>query len=228
MNSRRIVLTIGIFLGFSCLNNNNENLVKAASLGNFEEIRKMLNKGAQPDFRDATGKTPLQILLSLPDISQKNFEMESILIEFIQHGADINQMDAKGNTALFYAIESGNYDLTRSLVHHGANVNHRNQNLHTPLFKAVGFTHRPGIEISGMDLVRILYQAGGDIFLKDKEGKNLMHSSRDPMITAWLMEKGLSPKLRDNYGKTPLDYFTSEIFKARDSIAEKSSEKNKN
>jgi ankyrin repeat protein len=213
--------------GVSCRNNINENLLEAASKADLSTVKDLLDKGANPDYPDVQGKTALHILCSLPSLENESRGADSMIFNFIQHGANVNLPDKKGNTPLFYSTQAGNYDATVSLVNHGANVNQRNNDLRTPLFNAVAFVIAGVKEIRGLEFVRFLYQAGADIFVKDKEGKNLMHNSKDPVITAWLIDHGLSPSLRDNYGKTPLDYFSAEIFKVRDSMTGYSKTKDK-
>ena len=219
-NSLIIVFIIFVIhLNFSCNKSIHENLIEAARNGEISKIKTILDNGANVNYQDASGKTVLHLLCLLPFVEDNSQSSDSIFLYLIDHGSDVNIADKNGNTPLFYSIQSGNYDVTVFLVNHGANVNQRNKNLQTPMYNAVSFIISGVKEVRSIEFVRFLYQAGADILVKDKEGKNLMHNSKDPMITAWLIEHGLSPRLKDIYGKTPLDYSSAEIFKMRDAIA---------
>jgi len=43
--------------------------------------------------------------------------------ELLNHGANIENYDKNGRTALFDAVVNGNIELARLLIDHGANVN---------------------------------------------------------------------------------------------------------
>lgn len=193
--------------------------MSAVRTGDIIKIKDSIRNGGDPNFQDSSGKAVLHHLCSQEDLIKEQPGEENIWFHLIARGADINRTDINGNTPLFACIQSGNYPGTLALVNHGARVNHRNNDLRTPLFTAVGFVIAGINNIPSMRFVRLLHEAGADIFIHDREGKNLMHASKDPGVTAWLIEHGLSPKLKDKYGKTPLDYSSAEIFRLRDIIA---------
>lgn len=55
----------------------------------------------------------------------------------IDNGADIDDKDRNGNTALHYCVYYKNYELMKYLVDNGANVNIQDNNGNTPLMLAV-------------------------------------------------------------------------------------------
>jgi len=67
-------------------------------------------------------------------------DVEAILgveIELIQAGADINAVDNEGNTALYYALKSGDAASARYLIKKGADYNRPNNQGETPVQVAV-------------------------------------------------------------------------------------------
>lgn len=211
-----IVAYLTIWLS-SCEGKINSELIDSARIFDVTQIQELLKKGGDPNYADSSGKTALHWLCIFAESKPGN--SQRIIHLLTGYGANVNLQDHDGNTPLFYAIKSGNYEATESLVNHGARINIKNKYLQTPVFQAVSFIVAGNPEVNSMNYVRLLYEAGADLRVKDKEGKNLIHASRNPEVTAWLIEKGLNPKERDKYRKTPLDYSSSEIFQLRDSIA---------
>lgn len=67
--------------------------------------------------------------------SEKNdVELAKVVID---NGADIDDKDRNGNTALHYCVYYKNYELMKYLVDNGANVNIQDNNGNTPLMLAV-------------------------------------------------------------------------------------------
>ena len=72
-------------------------------------------------------------------------------------GADVNQRDSNGRTALMVAVTFGDGEMVRHLLAAGADVNLPNSDGHTPLLHAVVMNHR--------DIVRQLLTSSADIDL---------------------------------------------------------------
>jgi len=70
----------------------------------------LLEKGASPNARDCTGRTPLFKIENLIDIGK-------ILLE---HGADVNARDNNGWTPLMAAIRLGSVEMVKFLSEHDA------------------------------------------------------------------------------------------------------------
>jgi len=217
----RVVFGAFIFMSmfwgaFACKKDGNVNLLTSAKTLDMAGLKNLVENGADPNYQDGDGKTILH-LLGINFLGKD--EADAMVHYLVQQGARIDAADKSGNAPLFDAILGGNLDLAVSLVHHGADVNFQNPRGQTPLFMAVSLITAGPRQTRGLDMARFLQQAGGNIFARDNDGKNLIHYSKDPETTAWLIEQGQSPALRDNFGKTPLDYNRDEILKLRDSIA---------
>jgi len=57
-------------------------------------------------------------------------------------GANLNQVDYNGRSALHMACAEGNYKVVEVLIQHGANVNMKDRWGQTPLQVAVSFKHQ--------------------------------------------------------------------------------------
>lgn len=68
----------------------------------------LLSRGASPHIADVSGTTPLQLVSSFGDVA--------LMRTLINAGASINNCDAEGEHALFYAIRSGSLEAVKLLV----------------------------------------------------------------------------------------------------------------
>eukprot|EP00919_Chromeraceae_sp_WS-2016_P057608 GHVR01136572.1.p1 GENE.GHVR01136572.1~~GHVR01136572.1.p1 ORF type:complete len:140 (-),score=16.10 GHVR01136572.1:176-595(-) len=59
----------------------------------------------------------------------------------IEKGADVNEIDTYGRTALFWACEHGELDLVKLLIENGADINHKDKKRETPLMVAADSRH---------------------------------------------------------------------------------------
>ena len=106
----------------------------------------LLEHGADADYPDYYGKTPLHIALrgGVIDVAQL----------LLHHGANPNHPDNYGDTPLHITSQSGFIDSVQLLLNHGAEPNHPGNYGETPLHSASqgGFT----------DVVRLLLHHGAD------------------------------------------------------------------
>ena len=92
-------------------------------------------------------KDHLTFLLQYVDINSQNEEGNTLLHSkiyyenqikvFVQNGADVNQANEAGETAIFKAINSKMKPIVRILIKHKANVLHYNRKRQTPLTLAI-------------------------------------------------------------------------------------------
>lgn len=93
-------------------------LTIAAMNGHVEVCRLLLDHGADPNHPAIS-----------PPILSKNFQGNAhkvtpdILTLLIDQGAIVNAEEADGETALFYAVRSGQLSLVQCLLEHGAEMN---------------------------------------------------------------------------------------------------------
>ncbi len=108
--------------------------------------------------------------------------------EVLKGGADPNQTDSAGATALMWAVPD--IEKTRRLLERGANVNARSTNLgRTPFLIAAGY---PG----SVDVLTLLLEHGADLRAKDTAGLSALASamvSADLEVVRFLVARGLDP-----------------------------------
>jgi ankyrin repeat protein len=103
---------------------------------------------------------------SSPEVCLRNAALSSdkvMLEDAINNGADINDPDETGQTALHFAADKGCIDCLNLLLNAGANVNAIDQDGIGVLQTAV----IAGIDVEG---VRVLMEAGADPYMEDNDG----------------------------------------------------------
>jgi ankyrin repeat protein len=129
--------------------------------------------------------------------------------ELLKLGADPNQTDAVGATALLWA--ASDIDKTRLLLDRGANVNARSTNLgRTPFLIAAGV---PG----NVDVLALLLKHGADLRAKDTAGFSALAiamASADLEVVRFLVARGLDPN------DVPLAAMRAALARARPALIE--------
>ena len=83
----------------------------AASSGNLEKVKKLLDAGVNVDLRDGRGRTPLMFAME-----GRNDDIVSLLLI---KGADVHAKDERGCSVLLYAINGGDVKQVRFLLTQG-------------------------------------------------------------------------------------------------------------
>lgn len=131
-------------------------LRKAAQDGDMTAVKELLDKGANVNSKDDTGKTALLWVAPARD----NPEMVKFLIA---KGADVNAKDNNGETALMIAASQSNPGILAALIEAGAEVNAQNNSGGTALMSAA---FRANLEE-----IKILLTKDADLKLKDNKGR---------------------------------------------------------
>ena len=164
----------------------------AAFDGNVERMRKLLEKGENPNVRDEYGSTPLH-----KAASRGHVDIARLLLEY---GADPNVRDEYGWTPLHNAAYRGHVDVVAHLLERGADPNIQNKDGSTPLHKAASRGH--------VDVVRLLLEHGADPTVKNKDGATPLDIAREGgydgvvslieefHIEEWLRRRGGPPRQR--------------------------------
>lgn len=123
--------------------------------------------------------------------------------EIIANGADINERDADGLTALIVASAKSRISILNELLVLGANPNITDDDNKTPLMYAIGESD---------DRIRIcfnLIQAGADINAQDNYGKTALMEAANlgsPSSVKLLIKMNADINIKDVEGKSALDY----------------------
>lgn len=133
--------------------------------GNLEVAKMLLVAGANINIQNDKGLTPLMLIMSSFEGVQQDQAKESLraVVRFIlQNGAQVDVNDAKGKTALFYAVEQKDLPAIDLLLTAGANINHKNNAGETAIFL-------PAKE-GNIEMVKALLQKGASAKIANKQG----------------------------------------------------------
>lgn len=133
-----------------------EQLWKAASIGDLKQVKTLLDKRADVNAKDSEGMTAV-MMASGGD----HLEVLNLLVE---RGGDIHVKGIKGRTALFVANATGSAQTVKLLLDKGADVNVRLENGVASLIAAAGGGHG--------GVVRLLLETGADLNIQARNGVN--------------------------------------------------------
>jgi ankyrin repeat protein len=102
------------------------------------------------------------------------FGYPNFALTFIEHGDDVNAVDAKGRSPLHVAVQAGQEEMVRLLIERGADVNIKDDDGLTPL--------RFAVVLRSVALARLLVQAGAN----PRAGNAHGHT---PFLFAYLFEE---------------------------------------
>ena len=125
----------------------NDDFLSAIKEGNLEEVKGLIEKGADVNFVSLYEDTPLIVASR-----EGNLEIAKLLVE---KGADANFSTFHENTALSNACASGNLELVKYIIDSGADVDHIGLSGRTQL----GFACANG----NMELAKLLIENGADV-----------------------------------------------------------------
>ncbi|MBI2686622.1 MAG: ankyrin repeat domain-containing protein [Acidobacteria bacterium] len=176
-------------------------LVKAAQVGNVDEIKNLLAKGEDINETDDQGVTTLMVIAEGTPYLPNNAPAVSLLID---KGAKIDLEDKRGRTALYRAAAGGKADAVRLLLAKRADPNHKDADGSTPLLQAIHYGHSA--------VLPILIGAGAQVELADSHGtRPLMLAAEGtpyvannaPLVTT-LLANGAVVEAQDERGRTAL------------------------
>nr|7TBO_A Chain A, D12 LOV2-DARPin fusion [synthetic construct]7TBO_B Chain B, D12 LOV2-DARPin fusion [synthetic construct] len=130
-------------------------LLEAAKKGQIEEVRRLLELGADANGADGTGTTPLHLAAY-----SGHLEIVEVLLK---HGADVDASDVFGYTPLHLAAYWGHLEIVEVLLKNGADVNAMDSDGMTPLHLAAKWGY--------LEIVEVLLKHGADVNAQDKFGK---------------------------------------------------------
>jgi hypothetical protein len=187
-----------------------DELLDAASEGDIDLMKELLDKGVSPNAKGPDGWTALMIGASKgssamvkllldrgADANAENSKGQTPLIFaahwghqeiahlLVDRGANVNAQMNDGWTALIDAIQMGKGDVARFLIEKGAAVNQKTQNGWTALFAAVEGSH--------VDVVKLLIGRGADVNARDAQNNSVLKVAKtkgNPEIVSLLTEAG--------------------------------------
>lgn len=105
--------------------------------------------------------------------------------ELLGQGADVNQRNYKGQTALHCAAKAGFVHIVKELLNHGASVDAVDENGDTPVLTAVRSTIKNKEKL--LQVASVLVNAGSDVSKENRKGQSpIVVARRKANADAWL------------------------------------------
>ena len=162
-------------------------LMFAAREGDPASARLLLAAGARLDETTPAGESSLLLAAaSESGLTARDYrhvpepsDHETAALLFVEHGANVNQADTLGQTALHHAVETGKRDLLKTLIVRGANLNARLVQQGLPFRRGdyvsrAGFGGATAFWLAAMygevETMRTLEAAGADWKLPSRNG----------------------------------------------------------
>ncbi len=202
----------------------NNKLLEACFLGNYEEVGRLIDGGADVNARDDSGETVLMRAV---------YYMYSDIVELlIRSGADVNSIyPESGDTVLMNAVYKEYIDIIELLLKFGADPNIKNFSGDTALTWADRKEHKEIMELLvnyGADMqvllnaklinncisgnlreIKNLIESGADINAANEESgwTPLMYAVNEGYrrIVEYLLDSGVDVHAIDNQGRSALD-----------------------
>ena len=167
-------------------------LIAAAFRGDTEEMRSLIEQGADANASDRHGKTALHYAVE--------HGQTDIMQWLISNGADANVPDRKGNTALHIASDYGSQSAVKILLPMIHDLNTGNEWGSTALHYAAAYGH--------IEVMQLLISNGADVNQQSTFGRTPLHAAAQFPDTApakLLLAAGADPDIRDADGLLPID-----------------------
>ena len=149
----------------------NDKILEACDKGNLEEVKKLINDGADVNAKGSFDKTPLL----------NAYKHITIIPVLLDNGANIDAQDSQRLTALMLAIFNRTYDCAKLLINKGANVNLKSENGWTALMYACSVIKYEFEEPAA--LIKLLIAKGADKTVKNSEGKTPLDYFKESGVT---------------------------------------------
>ncbi|XP_067669900.1 ankyrin repeat domain-containing protein 50-like [Haliotis asinina] len=179
----------------SLTDNDSNNILHLACIGGHLEVVKFVLSLNIVDIhtKGQHQQTPIRMV----DI-RKHRPVFDLLVS---KGADLSQVDDKGENILHVACLEGHLDLVKDIVTNDrVDVNSRGRYGRTPVMKAAEKGH--------MDVLNLLISKGGDVTLTDENDNNILHvaciGGHVEMVKHIVAAKVADIDSRGQYGRTPV------------------------
>jgi ankyrin repeat protein len=184
----------------------------ACALGFAELLEPLFWRGASFDASDEDGLSPLTwavrsgdldtVLFALalgadpnlgyPFVIASSAERHDIMEALTKYGADVNDKDCDGNSALEIAINEERLDGVRFLLSLGADANLTRYNMAHPMFRMIkGCEHQESEGCVHGQIASILLEHGFKLASRDQNGDTIVHLAVRKTCV-WLLRAALS------------------------------------
>ncbi len=166
-------------------------LIEACKNGNLANATQAITDGADINMETPEGQTPLFIAVTN--------QHQQIVEYLITNGADVNLKTKHGYTPLLRAAEKGNVSIVEYLLSKGAAIDETNG------FECTTALHAACIDFFGLNVVKVLVDAGANVNLKNKYGQSPLFKAASYTrldIVRYLLSNGAS--VNEKNGKDEL------------------------
>lgn len=146
--------------------------VTAATSGNVENFKLIVDAGGDVNLKDFAGRTPLMLFLMMPS---EKIDLLDIIDYIASKGGDINVKDAENKTAITIAIDKGRADIVKKLLEAGADAT----------VDALTYAIKYAMDIY---IIKAIVEKGADVNGKDTDGYSLLG-------TATLYNEGMTNEI---------------------------------
>jgi ankyrin repeat protein len=221
---------INIFLENGNVNLNHKNINDETVLSilvlngirNNDLIKLYLEKGANPNIENTSGKTIIEILIDIilhtENRKELDFEYEILLNKDAEYptvleniltnsNIDINKFNSKGEPLFFDSILHFNFKLFKLLRTRNINLNQKDKDGNNIIFKLMEYNYKNQIKDKKLYLntIKSLVNSGVDINTKNKEGLTALHiavGEKCEYTIRLLLEMRADCLATDNKGRT--------------------------
>ncbi|MBP7741979.1 MAG: ankyrin repeat domain-containing protein [Aliarcobacter sp.] len=189
---------------------------------NIDFIKLYLQKGANPNIQDKTGKTIIEILINIilhsENRKELDFEYEILLNKDAEYptvlevilstsNIDLNNFNSKGEPLFFDSILHFNFKLFKLLKIKNINLNQKDKDGNNIIFKLMEYNYKNLIKDKKLYLntIKSLINSGVDINAKNKEGLTALHiavGEKCEYTLRLLLEMRADCNATDNKGHT--------------------------
>jgi ankyrin repeat protein len=189
------------------------NLLEFISKSDLGNVRNLLSNGADPNFVNKNGQTPLLVACSKPHCFQ-----DLIIESLLSFGADPNVKDQIGCTPLIWACSTGSLLSIKSLIQNGASLEAVDALGITPLGKASLSGNYSAVEV----LLNYQQQSCSPKLMNqllnttDFQGQTALilatqNGCQD--IASLLIKSGADTRIKDNSGRVAADYTDNQYLR---------------
>ena len=171
-------------------------VVRAAEQGDVAAVVAWIESGGEVNAGFKHGPVRDATLLTTAAGSDR----AQLVVELLIRGANMDQRDGEGRTALMKAAFYGLTEMVGLLLRHGAAINLQNSKLDTALILAAFHGH--------MQTIDVLLQHGADVDLKNSVGGTALMAAviqDNPGVVTKLLRAGTDPEVRDMDNMTVLE-----------------------